>query len=102
MTRRVVVLAIAVMAFSDLTRAQLGFRRTPGAVYDVDFEGRKPGPAPRRSLSGTWEFANGGAEGIQADGAKAMPSDGRPEHELPYTPEGRQAFMDHKPTYGIT
>jgi len=31
-----------------------------------------------------------------------MPSDGKPEHELPYTPEGRQAFMTHKPTYGIT
>ena len=102
MTRRVLVLAIAVLAFADLTRAQLGFRRTPGAVYDVDFEGKKSGPAPRRSLSGTWEFAKGGAEGIQADGAKAMPSDGKPEHELPYTPEGRQAFMDHKPTYGIT
>ena len=74
MTKRVVVRVIAVcalLAFSDLTRAQLGFRRAPGAVYDVDFEGKKSGPAPRRSLSGIWEFARGGAEGIQADGAKA-------------------------------
>jgi hypothetical protein len=71
-------------------------------VYDVDFEGKKSGPAPRRSLSGTWEFAQGGAEGIQADGAKAMPSDGKPEHELPFTAEGRKAFMANKPTYGLT
>jgi hypothetical protein len=106
MAKRVVVPAIAVIViwtfFSPVTRGQQGFRRAPGAVYDVDFEGKKSGPAPRRSLSGIWEFAKGGAEGIQADGAKAMPSDGKPEHELPFTPEGRKAFMDHKPTYGIT
>ena len=106
MAKRVVVPTMAVIAvlmcFSPLTHGQQGFRRQPGAVYDVDFEGKKAGPAPRRSLSGTWEFAKGGAEGIQADGAKAMPSDGKPEHELPYTPEGRQAFMAHKPTFGIT
>ena len=94
--------AAAAIALSHLTYAQLGFRRAPGAVYDVDFEGRKSGPAPRRSLSGVWEFAKGGAEGIQADGAKAMPSDGKPEHELPFTPEGRAAFMANKPTYGFT
>jgi hypothetical protein len=93
---------IAILTFANLTHAQLGFRRAPGAVYDVDFEGKKSGAAPRRSLAGTWEFANGGAEGIQADGAKAMPSDGKPEHELPFTPEGRAAFDANKPTYGFT
>jgi len=106
MAKRVVVPAIAVIALvtllSPVTRGQQGFRRAPGAVYDVDFEGRKSGPAPRRSVSGTWEFAKGGAEGIQADGVKAMPSDGRPEHELPFTAEGRKAFMANKPTYGFT
>jgi len=105
MAKRVVVPTIAVIAllmFLPLTRAQQAARRQPGAVYDFDFEGKKSGPAPRRSLSGIWEFAKGGAEGIQADGAKAMPSDGKPEHELPYTREGRKAFMAHKPTYGVT
>jgi hypothetical protein len=105
MTKRVLVLVIAAIAVSVLippTRAQQAPRRQPGAVYDFDFPGKASGPAPRRSLSGVWEFAKGGAEGIQADGAKAMPSDGKPEHELPYTPEGRVAFMAHKPTYGIT
>ena len=79
MATRVVVPVIAAIALvtlvSSVTRGQQGFRRQPGAVYDVDFDGRKSGPAPRRNLSGTWEFAKGGAEGIQADGAKAMPSD---------------------------
>jgi hypothetical protein len=106
MTKRVVVAAIAAMAIvtllSPVTRGQQGFRRQIGAVYDVDFEGKTSGPAPRRSLSGTWEFAKGGAEGIQADGAKAIPSDGKPEHELPFTPEGRKAFLANKPTYGFT
>ena len=105
MTKRVAGLtfaAIAVLTCSLLVEAQVGFRRQPGAVYDVDFEGKTSGSAPRRSLSGIWEFAKGGAEGIQADGAKAIPSDGRPEHELPFTPEGRAAFMANKPTYGFT
>ncbi|HEX2460232.1 MAG TPA: hypothetical protein VHJ58_08800, partial [Vicinamibacterales bacterium] len=106
MTTRIVVpmvAALAALISADLMRAQgLGFRRAPGAVYDVDFSGKPSGPAPRRSLAGTWEFAKGGAEGIQADGAKAMPSDGKAEHELPFTPEGRAAFTANKPTYGFT
>jgi hypothetical protein len=103
---RTIITAVAaiaiVMLLSPVLRGQQGFRRTPGAVYDRDFTGKKSGPAPRRDISGIWEFANGGAEGIQADGAKTMPSDGKPEHELPFTAEGRKAFMDHKPTFGIT
>jgi hypothetical protein len=103
MTRRFLVPAIAlvaVLAFSYLSRAQE--RRWPGAVYDSDKNGEKPGAAPRRSLSGIWEPAKTAADGIAANGAKAMPSDGKPEHELPYTPEGRKAFQANKPTYGVT
>src|SRR5262249_53065561 len=103
--KRVVVpaiAAIAILVFILPARGQQAGRRQPGAVCDFDFPGKPSGAPPRRSLSGIWEFAKGGAEGIQADGAKAMPSDGKPEHELPYTPEGRATFMSHKPTYGIT
>ena len=101
--KRTAIAAIAIVTLlSPVMRGQQGFRRAPGAVYDVDFQGKKSGPAPRRSLAGVWEFAKGGAEGIQADGAKAMPSDGKPEHELPFTAEGRRAFMANKPTFGIT
>lgn len=106
MAKRFVVPAIALIAvlvFSPLTRTQQQPpNRQPGAVYDVDFVGRKSGPAPRRSLSGIWEFAEGRNVAIQADGAKAMPSTGKPEHELPFTPEGRAAFLANKPTFGVT
>lgn len=96
-----VIALIAVWAFLPLTRAQ-ELNRQPGAVYDADFVGQKSGPAPRRSLSGIWEFAEARNVAIQADGAKAMPSDGKPEHELPFTPEGRAAFLANKPTFGVT
>jgi len=76
--------------------------RQPGAKYDFDFKGQKPGPAPNRDISGTWEPASGPGGGINANGAQQMPSDGKPEHELPYTPEGKAAFMSHKPTFGVT
>ena len=76
--------------------------RQPGAQYDFDFKGEQPAPAPRRDISGVWEPAAGAGAGINANGAQQMPSDGKPEHELPYTPEGRAAFLSHKPTFGVT
>jgi hypothetical protein len=76
--------------------------RQPGAVYDFDFKNEKPAPAPRRDISGIWEPAAGPGAGINGNGAQQMPSDGKPEHELPYTPEGRAAYMEHKPTFGVT
>ena len=76
--------------------------RQPGAKYDFDFKGVKPAPAPRRDISGVWEPAAGAGAGINANGAQQMPSDGKPEHDLPYTPEGRAAFLSHKPTFGVT
>jgi hypothetical protein len=76
--------------------------RQPGAKYDFDFKGEKPAPAPRRDISGVWEPAASASAGINANGAQLMPSDGKPEHELPYTAEGRAAFLSHKPTFGVT
>jgi len=76
--------------------------RQPGAKYDFDFKGEKPAPAPRRDISGVWEPAAGAGAGVNANGAQQMPSDGKPEHELPYTAEGRAAFLSHKPTFGVT
>lgn len=76
--------------------------RQPGAVYDYDIKGEKPAPAPVRDLSGIWEPAKGFADAIQANGAKAMPSDGIAEHALPFTPAGEAAFRAHKPGFGFT
>ena len=61
---------------------------------------QKKAPPPIRDLSGTWD--PGGGTGIQAFGAKNMPSDGKPEHELPYTPLGREKFLANKPGFGVT
>src|SRR5262249_54609752 len=93
---------IAILAFPHVTRGQQPQRRWPGAVYDSDKVGEKPRQAPRRSLSGIWDPAKNAADGIQANGPKAVPSDGKPEHELPFTTEGRKAFLANKPTFGTT
>ena len=91
---------LAVFMLSLLSHAQKGeFARQPGAVYDADKKGEAPMPAPRRDISGIWEPAKTASDGVQATGPKAMPSDGKPEHELPYTPLGRKAFLSNKPTF---
>jgi hypothetical protein len=51
-------------------------------------------------LTGIWNPAGGASDGIQAFGAKNMPDDGKPEHALPYTPEGKAAFEAHHPGFG--
>jgi hypothetical protein len=58
-------------------------------------------PAPRHDISGTWEPAIAPGDGIQPFGAKAMPSDGKPEHQLPYTPLGLAAYKSHKALDGV-
>ena len=88
-------LGVASTAFNQVVRV-------PGAVYDFDRPNEKPQPAPKRDLSGIWEPAAGPSDAIQATGARAMPSDGRPEHQLPFTPAGREAWLKNKPAWGET
>jgi len=99
MKKRFMVLMLAVSAAGVIAQEQV---RQPGAKYDFDFKGEKPAPAPRRDIGGVWEPAAGAGAGINANGAQQMPSDGKPEHALPFTPEGKAAFMSHKPTFGVT
>jgi hypothetical protein len=70
------------------------------AVYDADRPGERPGPAPRRDISGIWVPAEGPGGGIQADGAQLMPASGKPENELPFTPLGREAYQANRPSVG--
>lgn len=58
---------------------------------------RKPVPAPRRDITGIWDP---GLNGIGMLGAKAMPDDGKPEHQPPYTPLGLQMLARAKPNSG--
>jgi hypothetical protein len=60
----------------------------------------KPGPAPKRDLSGIWEPADGWRAGVQATGARDFPSDRT--HTLPFTPLGEQTWRAHKPGFGVT
>lgn len=77
------------------------------AVAQVDadvsttYSAEAPGPAPARDLSGTWAPAAGTGAGIQANGVQAMPNDGAPAHELPYTEYGREVYESHKPLEGV-
>jgi hypothetical protein len=91
---------MAVLMFSALARAQEN--RQPGAVYDADIKGQKSAPAPKRDISGIWESAKGPGDAVQANGAKAMPSDGKADHALPFTPAGETEFKAHKPGFGVT
>jgi hypothetical protein len=96
------ILFVVVVVFAVSARAQDDEMRLPGAVYDFDNRDEKPRPAPKHDISGVWEPAAGYNDGVAATGSKAMPSDGKPEHELPYTQEGRKAFLANKPTFGVT
>lgn len=61
---------------------------------------RADAAAPHHDISGTWEPANSPGDGIQPIGAKAMPNDGKPEHQLPYTPLGLATLKSHKADEG--
>ena len=59
-------------------------------------------PAPARDLTGIWEPIPGYRDGVFATGPKQYPSDGKPEHELPFTPLGLKTWKEHKPGFGTT
>jgi len=102
MAKGFVVFAVAVVALWLSVPLAYAQARQPGAVYDFDRKGEKPVAAPHRDISGIWLPADGAGVGTQANGAQMMPSDGRPEHELPFTPLGRRRFLANKPSVGVT
>ena len=57
--------------------------------------------APRHDLSGTWEPAKGPSDGIGFLGTYSMPNDGKPEHQLPYTPHGLETYKSHHALFGV-
>jgi len=96
--RLAAVVSMLILA-SSWAFAQSAKPQQPGATKG---HAAASAPAPSHDISGTWEPANGPSDGIQANGVKAMPADGKPEHEPPYTPYGSETFKSHKPLEGYT
>jgi hypothetical protein len=80
------------MAVSS-ARGQSARPQQPGATSS-----QKGAAAPRHDISGTWDPGN---NGIQPLGPRNMPEDGKPEHQLPYTPLGLEVLNSHKPSNGV-
>jgi hypothetical protein len=71
-----------------------------GHPIAVPLKGQKSAPAPRHDISGIWDPGIDPVQVLGVLGASAIPEDGKPEHELPYTPLGREALNRTKPTSG--
>jgi hypothetical protein len=80
------------MAVSS-ARGQSARPQQPGATA-----AQKGAAAPRHDISGTWDPGN---NGIQPLGPRNMPEDGKPEHQIPYTPLGLEVLNSHKPSNGV-
>jgi hypothetical protein len=115
-------IVLAVLIFSPLTRSQTAPPPQSGSAKDqkeataapvpadVDdwghpvtapMKGQKSAPAPRHDISGIWDPGMNGIHVLGTLGASAMPEDGKPEHQLPYTPLGREALNRTKPSNGL-
>ena len=92
-----VIVLVAVVTLSVPAFAQNARPQHPGSS---EVQKATAAPAPFHDISGTWEPANGPGDGIQPYGVKAMPNDGKPEHQLPYTPYGLEAYKSHKALIG--
>src|SRR5229473_5179210 len=93
------------------SRAVKGQKAAPAAPVPLDVDdwghlvtaprkGQKSAPAPRHDISGIWDPGIDPAQVLGVLGASAIPEDGKPEHELPYTPLGRETLNRTKPTSG--
>src|SRR5712691_172288 len=117
MLKRLVVPTITVSAlmFSPLLHAQTAQTNTPlprpSVAVHIDgwakpvpgpVKGQVPGPAPKHDLTGIWEPTPGYRDGVFATGPKEYPSDGKREHQLPFTALGEKTWKSHKPGFGTT
>src|SRR6202163_2992137 len=93
---------IRVLLASTIVLIPICVFATPGAAQTAPGEqaeaARTAIPAPRHDISGIWDPGN---NGIQPLGPRAMPDDGKPEHQLPFTPLGLETLNAHKPSNGV-
>jgi len=84
----------AILVISTLILASPAFAQNTRKPRPIEQQSTAPAPpAPKHDISGTWN--SGVGDGIQANGVAAMPNDGKPEHQLPYTPYGLQVYKSH-------
>jgi hypothetical protein len=101
-------IVLAALIFSPLVRSQTNKPKSSaptepgldgwGRTITAPEKGRKAAPAPRHDISGIWDPPE--MSGVQPLGAKALPEDGKPEHQLPYTAAGLEALKLTKPSNG--
>src|SRR5260370_4210307 len=95
---RRVSLATTIAMIAALILASSAGAQTAPSQHAESPKNQAAAPAPRHDISGTWDPGN---DGIQPFGPRAMPEDGKPEHQIPYTPAGLEALNAHKPSNGI-
>jgi hypothetical protein len=102
---------VAIWVSPSDTSAQSGQRRESGrSIHRDGWDRIVPDPpknqnsaaAPRRDLTGIWEPTPGYRDGVFATGPTEYPSDGKPEHQLPFTALGEKTWKSHKPGFGTT
>lgn len=93
-------LCCALLLLVGLFAARLSGQQNATPPASAQSGTAKAAPAPRHNVSGTWTPASGPGGAIQAGGVAAMPNDGKPEHELPYTPYGLELYKSHKALEG--
>lgn len=104
MRNRHMVLMIALLAsltFPSIGFAQAAAAQNSGPAKDTAKKDKEPAsaPAPQHDISGLW-LPSIPRSGIGANGPRNMPNDGKPEHELSYTPYGLQVYNSHKTLEG--
>jgi hypothetical protein len=109
MLKRLAASTIAVAAILSAPAAVRAQTASPPSARALDGWGRPvaepdakatPAPAPIHDISGIWTPANGPGDGIGGIGARDMPADGKPEHQLPYTPLALEKMQTYKPGNG--
>jgi hypothetical protein len=91
-------LASTIVLIPSLMLASLAGGQTGSGQQAESPKNQTIAPAPRHDISGIWDPGN---DGIQPLGPRAMPEDGKPEHQIPYTPAGLEALNTHKPSNGV-
>jgi hypothetical protein len=99
-TLKLITMSVSLLLASSSTLAGTDWPQQAKGTKDQK-TASAPAAAPIHDISGTWEPAAGPGEGVQGDGVISMPDDGKPEHQLPYTPLGLQTVKSHKALVGV-